>query len=334
MADEKSTKVAVPPIDRIKIQLHGAKDRFARALTKKGVDADEFIIGMMAQINANDRLLDVVVQAPETILLCGFRAALLGFRMDGISGESFMVPRRRKLRDGSQRWEANFQIGYQGVLKSLYRSKEIKSIFPMVVRQADEWMPPRFTERGVEFLHAPNYDAAKEDGRGEIIAAYTRVRLTRDDEPLVFSLPIEQIYRDHRDVSQAYDADNPKCPWIRYEEQMVLKTMIHVAGKYCPKSSQVETILQIAERADKGFDYTIPGEEELRDPKSITLTPESIIAAPRTVEDDAHPDQPKQKIEAKPETKTETKAVVPREPGDDDEEETAPEDKEMADLFE
>jgi recombination protein RecT len=338
MSDDKPVKTEakqlLSPIDQMRLRLNSARDRFQRALAKKGVDADEFIIGIMTQLNATPKLIECVRDSPESVLLAAFRGAMLGLRFDGVSGEAFMVPRKRKVGEGKYRMEANFQVGYQGVLKNIYRSKEIRSVFPQVVREEDVWEPPEFTEKGVTFRHAPNFEV---EDRGRIVAAYARVKLVRDDEPLVFALPIEQIYREHRAVSQAYDSNNDECVWIKYEEAMVLKTMVIYAGKYAPKSTHVAELVNIADRLDKDLPIVIPGEAEVVERPGAVSVDSLAHPSEVTTENNAKPTRQldKGKPAEKLERSQETREPVPverrsREPGEDD---VPPEDRKAADLF-
>jgi recombination protein RecT len=271
MTETAVVKRKPQPGDVIHEALRKQEKSLAKALTQKGIDPAEFIVGIMTQIHTNPKLLECT---PNSIILAAFRAAMVGLTIDGISGQAFLVPRNRKVRtDKGDQWimEANLQIGYQGVLKHIHGSKEVKSVYPAVVREGDFWEAPEMTERGVVFRHKPNYD----DSSGRIIGAYARVKLVKDEEPLVYYLPIERIYREHRDVSVAYKKDDPNCVWNKYEEAMVLKTVLIVAGKYLPKDTRIN-VLNLADRLDKDIPTLIPGEEKLQE-RTVTVRPDSLL---------------------------------------------------------
>lgn len=122
--------------------------------------AREFLSNVVAAVQRNPKLLEC---SPETLLNSFVTMASLKLMPSGVSGEAFVIPYKN-----SGVMEAQFQLGYQGLVTLFYRAG-VKSIVAEIVRANDT-----FDYVNGEVHHRPDVFA---DDRGEAIGAYVIVEL-------------------------------------------------------------------------------------------------------------------------------------------------------------
>ncbi|MBW2596745.1 MAG: recombinase RecT, partial [Deltaproteobacteria bacterium] len=184
----------------------------------------------------NPRILDCT---KESILNAVMGCATLG--LEPILGRAYLIPYNNNKQIGGK-WqkvlECQFQVGYQGLIDLARRSGTISDIIGYNVYQNDEFdisfgMNP-------DIKHRPWYmlPAYQKEGPGEIIGAYC-VWTLKDGTKHPEFMPIYDIHK-RRDVSQAYQADvkykKKDSPWLKWPEDMNLKTVIKHSSKMVPAS--------------------------------------------------------------------------------------------------
>jgi len=248
MADEKKPENKSPE-GKVHDLVLSFQGEIANALPRF-IDAETFIRTALTMLKQSPRLLQCTQGSLMVSLL---RAAAVGLPPDGILGLAFLIPRSIKRQVAGQ-WtkvlEANFQIGYQGWAELARRSGEVTYIAARVVRQRDRWEPPRYSLHEDNFLHEPYFGA---DDAGPIIGGYGVMRF-KGGEASSLALPIQRIYDEHRKFSQAYDAQDKECPWVKFEEAMIQKTLITAICKHAPKSAELRHAATLDDRLDKGID--------------------------------------------------------------------------------
>jgi recombination protein RecT len=238
--------------------LEGYIMEMARALPPGLIKPDRFL---RVAINAMSNKPELALCTKPSLMLAMMRSAQLGLEPDGLLGQAYVIPYRNKnLNDGRGGYEANFQIGYQGMMILAERSGLLSGPpVARVVREADQfefW----YGLEGDHFRHIP-FSGPPEDA-GEITHSYCIVRL-KVGAPLLTVYSIGKVLQ-HRDRSKAADDG----PWKTDFEAMVIKTMLRVGLKYAPKSvtNQAQEALQLAISRDEKAEMGAP----------IDLTPEEV----------------------------------------------------------
>jgi len=161
-------------------------------------------------------------------------AGQLGLECDGMLGRAYLVPfKNNKLGI----YEAQFMIGYRGMLDLMRRSGDVHSFNCYLVYEADKFEVIYGTNPSI--MHVPTLDG--ERGSWKFVYSVAQLKGEGISTHVMNRAQINAI----RDKSQSYktylkdmkDAQKSKwatCIWIDNEEEMVKKTCIRQHFKYLP----------------------------------------------------------------------------------------------------
>lgn len=153
-------------------------------------------------------------------------AAQHGLEID-MRGQAWLIPRYSTKRE---RYEANFQIGYQGLLTLARRSGVIEKIEARVVYENDSFSYQFGTDPSIE--HQPT----RLDDPGELAACYA-IAWLRGGAQQFEVLEKRDIEKVKSTVKLTYDDGNKTdSPWNTWEEQMWRKTAAIRLAKWLPSS--------------------------------------------------------------------------------------------------
>ena len=197
---------------------------------------------------------------PMSFIAALMQSAQLGLEPNTPLGQAYLIPYGR---------EAQFQLGYQGMLTLAYRTGEYQSIYAHAVYENDHFE----YEYGLneKLVHVP-----AEDPQGEPIYYYAVYKLQNGGHGFVV-MSRKQIEK-HRD-QYSPSAKSKHSPWNTDFDSMAKKTVLKQLLKYAPKSvefaSQVaadETIkTEIAEDMTEiqgiEVDYEVEEEQDNEAPK-------------------------------------------------------------------
>ncbi|HZK34144.1 MAG TPA: recombination protein RecT [Bacillota bacterium] len=192
-----------------------------RALPRQ-ISADRFSRIAMTAVRNNPKL-----QAcdPMSFIAALMQSAQLGLEPNTPLGQAYLIPYGR---------EAQFQLGYQGMLTLAYRTGEYQSIYAHGAYEND-----RFEyEYGLNenLVHVPATDP-----QGEPIYYYAVYKLQNGGHGFVV-MSREQLEK-HRD-KYSQSARSKHSPWVTDFDSMAKKTVLKQLLKYAPKS--VEFAQQVA----------------------------------------------------------------------------------------
>lgn len=161
---------------------------------------------------------------PNSFLAGMMNAAQLGLEPNTPLGQAYLIPYRNK---GTL--EAQFQIGYKGLIDLAYRSGQVKTIYAEEVHENDEFE----YELGLEpkLVHKP---AVKD--RGEVIYYYAVFKLTNGGEGFAV-MSKDDIENHKKRFSKA--ANSGFSPWTTNFDEMAKKTVIKKVLKYAPLSTDI-----------------------------------------------------------------------------------------------
>ena len=185
--------------------------------------------------------------SPATIAGCVVQASILGLEPDGVLGEAYLVPFWNKNapngRGGKGAYECQLIPGYQGLLKLVRNTGELKMIDVQEVCENDEFD----FEKGMEpyLRHKPAVG-----DRGEIEKYWAGAVLTNGGKQ--FEVMTKEQIESHRD-KYSQSADKSFSPWQTSPEWMYKKTVLRKLVKLLPKSAQAQLAVALDERAELGI---------------------------------------------------------------------------------
>jgi recombination protein RecT len=174
---------------------------------------------------------------PLSILGCVMQSAQLG--LEPLLGRAYYVPYRNN-KTGQR--EAQFQLGYQGLLDLARRSGEIKMIFAEVVYEADDFTYSLGLNPDLHHIPATG-------DRGKPIGVYA-VAHYKDGGYNFAYLTREDVYRI-KARSKAGDSG----PWATDELMMWKKTAIKALRPYLPLSVVSQLVVEPTPGQIKSVDF-------------------------------------------------------------------------------
>jgi recombination protein RecT len=226
---EKGNAVAKPK-DSIGAMIEKLKPQLERALPKH-VTPDRLARVALTAVRNNPKL----GQADAYSLMGSImQAAQLGLEPNTPLGQCYIIPYKN---GKTGRFEAQFQMGYKGIVDLAHRSGQYQRVAAFPVDKADEF---RY-EYGLEstLVHKP-----ADKPSGEITHYYAVYRLTNGGYDFrVWSR--EQVQAHAEKYSQSWDAEKkrfiPRSTWATAFDAMACKTVLIDLLRYAPKSVEIAT---------------------------------------------------------------------------------------------
>lgn len=191
------------------------------------ITPERFTRMVLSAISTNPALADCT---PKSFLGAMMSAAQLGLEPNTPLGQAYILPYRNH---GTL--EAQFQLGYKGMMDLAYRSGDVDVIQAHVVYKNDQFD----YELGLEpkLKHVP----AQKD-RGEPIFVYAVFR-TKSGGYGFEVMSMEDVRNHAQKYSKSYGSSF--SPWKTNFEEMAKKTVLKACLKYAPmKSDFVKGIVQ------------------------------------------------------------------------------------------
>lgn len=225
-----ATQGQVNPANQIQSYLSRMAPEIAKACGSQ-IKADELGRVALTTIRLNPKLMECNVQS----LMAGvMQAAQLGLRIDPTLGQAYLVPFNRKIKGpgNKETWtvEAQFIIGYRGLLSLIRNSGEVSSVIAHAVYENDLFILQYGLDEKLE--HVPWHcrgDNKVKDG-GNFKGAYVVAKL-KDGGHAHLYMPKAEIDA-HRSRSKSKDSG----PWVTDYEAMALKTVVKGISKWLPMS--------------------------------------------------------------------------------------------------
>lgn len=185
------------------------------------ITPERFTRIVMSAISNNKQLQQCT---PNSFLAGMMNAAQLGLEPNTPLGQAYLIPYKNH---GTL--EAQFQIGYKGLIDLAYRSGQVKTIYAEAVHENDEFE----YELGLDpkLVHKP---AVKD--RGEVIYYYAVFKLVNGGEGFTV-MSRDDINRHKERFSKA--ANSGFSPWATNYDEMAKKTVIKKVLKYAPLSTDI-----------------------------------------------------------------------------------------------
>jgi recombination protein RecT len=169
-------------------------------------------------INQTPRLKDC---SQESVVGALLKSAQLNLEPNTVLGECYLIPRQNK-----GKWEANFELGYKGIIKLAYRSGDVKMIQAYEVYENDTFDVDYGQNK---LIHKPMIIGY----RGNVIAYWARYIMK--DGTSDFKVWSKSDIDAHRD-QYSKSARSDYSPWSTAYDQMAKKTVIKDVLRYAPSS--------------------------------------------------------------------------------------------------
>jgi recombination protein RecT len=216
------------------------KDFFASMDVRKkfeemlGKRAPQFITSVL-QIAASNAMLTKA--EPVSIYNSASVAATLDLPLNNSLGFAYIVPYNNKQKDGSYKVEAQFQIGWRGLVQLAQRTGQYLAISTKIVYEG----------QFIEDETFEGYHFEWKNKKSEIIIGYASYfRLINGFEKIYF-MSAPEIKKHAKKYSQTYKKDQGK--WMDDFDGMALKTVLKLnLSKYGPLSIEMQRAI-IADQA-------------------------------------------------------------------------------------
>lgn len=218
---------------RVTVMLDSRADQLRALLGNSEQLYERFRTVALHAVTSNPRVLE---SDPATIIEAIRDSATLGLEPNGLMGEGYVLPYRNRK---TGRYEAQFQVGWRGLLKLIRRSGEVASIDAQCVYEQDDFAIDLGSEPRV--VHRPSLAM-----RGNRVGAYAICRL-RSGELVIEWMPNAEIEMVRRSSRAADDG-----PWVDWPDEMARKTVLKRIAKRLPLAHVAERALEIEARAEEG----------------------------------------------------------------------------------
>jgi len=220
---------------------------------------------LSAVVAATQRLPELLNCTAPSVINSFMTMAQLGFMPSGVSGEAYVLPYKNK-----GVLEAQFQLGYQGLVTLFYRAGAIE-IVADVVRKNDF-----FEVENKKITHRPDHFS----DRGEAIGAYVIVRLGSGGE-VSEVMSAKDILAMGKKFSKSFGGDF--SPWNENNDPqlwMWKKTVLKQVAKLVPKN---ETIVNAI--AEDNRDSIISDRMEAAQKESSGIAMGNLLKDEKTKQD-------------------------------------------------
>jgi recombination protein RecT len=215
---------------------------------------------VLSAISSNPKLASCT---PSSFLGAMMSSAQLGLEVNTPLGQAYILPFQNK-----GVLEAQFQLGYKGLIDLAYRSGEVELVQAHIVYANDKFE----CEYGLEpkLTHVP-----ADSDRGEAIKVYAMFK-TKSGGYGFEVMSMDDVKRHAQKYSKSFGSSY--SPWATSFEEMAKKTVLKKCLKYAPlKSDFVRAVVQ---------DETIKTEisDDMYDVPSVSIDTEYTVVDAETGE--------------------------------------------------
>lgn len=208
-----------------------------QAALPETMDGRRFAGLVFNSVRRTPRLAEATASSLAGALL---NAAALGLEVDTPLGEAYLLPYRRRTRDGGEYVEAQLVVGYQGLLRLCRQHPSFRSVSSGWVGANDHFEYRYGTDPHLE--HTPALG-----DRGDPVAVWAAYSLRDGTGDFVVLSPAEVAALRGKDRSDVADPQH----WM--ERKTALKQVLKTA----PKSARMSVAMQVDEQSGPGPAPTI-----------------------------------------------------------------------------
>jgi recombinational DNA repair protein RecT len=201
-------------------------------------------------------------------------ASSLGLEPDGVLGQAYLIPYENKKK---KIFEAQFQVGYKGLIALARRSGDITSLSAQAVYENDKFTYAYGLDETL--VHVP-----ADGDRGKLKYAYAVAKFK--DGGHAFEVMTKSDVMKIKQSSQGANSDY--SPWNKFPEEMWRKTAVKKLCKFLPMAVELQRVAAQDEFIDMGLGDRPSQVENMTDHNKNTL--KEKIAANTTKKADITPE--------------------------------------------
>lgn len=228
-----------------------AQESGIRAALPSVMTPERFTRMVMSALSTTPQLNDCT---PKSFLGAMMTAAQLGLEPNTPLGQAYLIPYRNK---GTL--EAQFQLGYKGLIDLAYRSGEVELVQAQCVYENDKFNCQFGLEPKLEHIPA-------DKDRGDLVKVYALFK-TKSGGFGFEVMSVDDVEKHAKKYSKAYSSSY--SPWKTNFEEMAKKTVLKKCLKYAPLKSDfargITTDETIKTDIDKDM-YSVPDETDYDEP--------------------------------------------------------------------
>lgn len=195
-----------------------------------------FITSLVSLQNLNKNLQGC---EPNSLMMCGLKAASLGLPLDSNLGQAYPVPFNVTQNNGTKIKEAQFQMGYKGFIQLAQRTGQYRKIVLTDIRAGEVVKIDPIAE---VYEFAPVLD---EDKRSKLpVTHYYFMFELVNGFKKEFCWPISKVLAHGKRYSKSFGSG----PWQTNQDEMCKKTMVRL---HLPKWGPMSIEIQEAINADQ-----------------------------------------------------------------------------------
>ncbi len=211
---------------------------------------------------------------PQSFLGAMMTAAQLGLEPNTPLGQAYLIPYKNK-----GVLEAQFQIGYKGLIDLAYRSGEVELVQAQCVYENDTFTYQFGLEPKLEHIPA-------DSNRGKLVKVYALFK-TKSGGFGFEVMSVNDVREHAKKYSKSYSSQY--SPWAKNFEEMAKKTVLKKCLKYAPLKSEFARGISSDEtiKTDMNADmFTIP-DETVYEAEAVEVNPETgeVLNADALAED-------------------------------------------------
>lgn len=241
MTDKKAGTAIIKfeSVQDIKAVLAGTYQKQIENFMGDQKKALKFLSAVVSDVQRNPKIIECT---PVSVINSYMTMAQLGLEPSGVSGEAYVIPYDNSKKEGD-RWvkvkEAQFQLGYQGLVTLFYRAG-VSKIISDIVRENDE-----YALIDGELTHKIDLTKSMAE-RGNPIGAY--VKITYRGSVMSKFMNAKDILDHGKRFSKSYDEGGKYSPWNPSNDPelwMWKKTVLKQASKLIPKNETIARAIAV-----------------------------------------------------------------------------------------
>lgn len=267
MSQNKELSTAQQFMSEVRSKLTAYKDNMAKILPAN-LTPEKVIEVAYHAVRKNPELQKC---SSNSIVSCVLMACQLGFEFDGISNKAHMVP---YWNSKTKRLDAQFQIGYRGLIELAERSGKVKLIEARPVYK-DDFFECYFGSNG-KLNHIPNWNAPRLDE--DIIGFYALAHL--DNGLVTYDFMTKEEIDKVMSNTKSKDKDGKlysSSPWSQHYVEMGKKTIIRRFCKMLPSTTILDKAVAWDNQAAVDEKQSVDGITEVIEVESYTQTEDGEV---------------------------------------------------------
>tara|TARA_R110002110_G_scaffold35750_2_gene120077 strand:- start:52 stop:939 length:888 start_codon:yes stop_codon:yes gene_type:complete len=254
MSNQNKSLSVKETIKSVESNLNAYADLLGDLLAQHALSPRQFIGMALNAVKRNDKLIEVASKNPKSLFASLLICAEYGLSPSPEMGECWLIPYGSVVQ---------FQLGYQGILKIIYRNPNITQVTAEVVYENDDF---HYTLGLNPSLH----HVPTRGERGAFLAVYSAVKF-RQDEPIFKVMFLDEL-KEFQKLSKAgnkgimFSAKDPQY-W------MPKKTCVKQLCKLIPKEYDLATSMNYDNVIEGGAYTTLNDEDEVVVVEGKTVRP-------------------------------------------------------------